>query len=425
VTDSGDTWTSSRRWVLATLGLTALALIVLFAVVPHRLSGDGYVRFRKLDALLREGILGRERYSYIGPLFAAPLWLFGDGRLWWCARFNVLILTAGVAAAWWALRPGLTNEERATSMLLLAAAGMMPNATIDFYGEAFSVVMVGTGLAAIFVRGRAIGWAAVVLGAANVPAWAGGLVLVAIFRFWKERRLDGLSALLFAGALIALENTVVRGAPLNAGYAGDHGAITVMPFSGMPGFSYPFILGLVSLLFSFGKGVVFFAPGLLLIRSARRERPLLAPFFDASLLFVAGLLLVYSRWWAWYGGWTWGPRFLLFAAYPSAIAIAIVIHQRASLARTVAVMGLAAWTVWVGVSGVVFGLTGLQDCTANGYAMEHLCWYVPDYSPLLRPFVLPPDALALWQEAWLLLAAVICGVLMTAAPSLSRARVQR
>ena len=220
--------------------------------------------------------------------------------------------------------------------------------------------------------------------------------------------------------MIALENTIVRGAPLNAGYAGDHGVVTVMPFSGMPGFSYPLLLGVVSLLFSFGKGLVFFAPGLLLVGRGRRQRPDLAPFFDASLIFLAGLLLVYSRWWAWYGGWTWGPRFLLFASYPSAVALAIAIHQRGNLSRTIVTMLLTGWTAWVGVSGAAFGLSGLDECTANGYAMEHLCWYVPDYSPLLRPFVLPPDALAPWQQAWMLFAAVTCGVLITAAPSVSR-----
>ena len=412
--------TSSRRWRFATLALTGLALVLLFAVVPHRVSGDGYVRFLKLDALLGHGALGRERYSYIGPLFAAPFWALGDSRIWWCARFNVLVLTAGVAAAWWTLRPGMPGDERAASMLLLAATGMMPNATIDFYGEAFSAVMVGTGFALIFITRRRIGWLAVAAGVANMPAWAGGLLLVALWQFWKDRRLDGLAALLVTGAVIALENTIVRGAPLNAGYAGDHGVVTVMPFSGMPGFSYPLLLGVVSLLFSFGKGLVFFAPGLLLVGRGRRQRPDLAPFFDASLIFLAGLLLVYSRWWAWYGGWTWGPRFLLFASYPSAVALAIAIHQRGNLSRTIVTMLLTGWTAWVGVSGAAFGLSGLDECTANGYAMEHLCWYVPDYSPLLRPFVLPPDALAPWQQAWMLFAAVTCGVLITAAPSVSR-----
>lgn len=417
--------TSSRRWVLVMLALTGLSLVVLFAVVPHRVSGDGYVRFQKLDSLLRQGVLGRERYSYIGPLFAAPLWVFGDARLWWCARFNVLIAAAGVAAAWWVLRPALTSDERAASMLLLAAAGMLPNATIDFYGEAFSAVMVGTGLATVLIRGRALGWLAVVLGVANIPAWVGGLLGVSIWRIWKVRRLDGLVSFLVACALIALENTIIRDSPLSAGYAGDHGVTTVMPFSGMPGFSYPLILGLVSLLFSFGKGLLFFAPGLLLVGRVRRARPELAPFFDASLVFLAGLLLVYSRWWAWYGGWTWGPRFLLVAAYPSALAIAIGIHQPATRSRTAVTMLIAGWTVWVGVSGAVFGLSGLDDCRANGYAMEYLCWYVPEFSPLLRPLVLPPSDLAPWQLAWMILAAVVYGVLITAAPVLSRASLQR
>ena len=425
MTDARFSWTSSRRWVIATLALTGLALTLLFAVVPHRVSGDGYVRFVKLDGLLREGTLGRERYSYIGPLFAAPLWLFRDSRLWWCARFNVLMLAAGVVAAWWTLRPVMKAEERAASMLLLAATGMTPNATIDFYGELFSAVMIGTGLMLVFITHRGIGWLAVVLGVANMPAATAGLLLVAIWRFWKERRLDGLAAAIAAAALIAVENTIVRGAPLNAGYHGDHGAVTVMPFSGMAGFSYPLVLGLVSLLFSFGKGLLFFAPGLLLVGRARRDRPELAPFFDASLAFLIGMLLVYSRWWAWYGGWTWGPRFLLFAVYPSSLALAIALHQPATLGRTLIAMLLAAWTVWVGVSGAVFGLTGLDDCLANGYALEHLCWYVPDYSPLLRPLVLPPHAFARWQQAWMVLAAVICGVLMTSAPALSRDSLHR
>jgi hypothetical protein len=47
---------------------------------------------------------------------------------------------------------------------------------------------------------------------------------------------------------------------------------------------------------------------------------------------------------------------------------------------------------------------------------------VPDFSPLLRPLVLPPDTLAGWQEGWMLLEAVIFGVLITAVPSRSAAR---
>src|SRR6185436_5776493 len=111
-------------------------------------------------------------------------------------------------------------------------------------------------------------------------------------------------------------NYVVRGGFLTTGYSGDEGFRTVLPFSGRSGFSYPFALGVLSMLLSFGKGILFFAPGLLLVAQARRlaDRKV-AALIDAWMLFLVGLVLVYARWWAWYGGWFWGPRFLLIAVY--------------------------------------------------------------------------------------------------------------
>jgi len=411
----------SRRAVLVTLGLTAAAIALLFAVVPHGLYGDGYVRYLKIDALLREGTLGPERYSYVGPLFAAPFWLFGETRMWWCARFNVLVLAAAVFAGWRALRPLLPVDERAAFVLLLAATGMMPHATRDFYGEAFSAVLVGTGFMLVNRARTAIGWSAVVLGVVNTPASAVGLLLAALWRTWKGRRLDGLIAFAVAAGLIVLENMIVRGGPFDSGYHGDRGVVTVLPYSGMPGFSYPLLFGLASLLFSFGKGLLFFAPGVLLVAHARRRRPDLATCLDLSVVFLGGLLLVYSQWWAWYGGWTWGPRFLLFAIYPSSLAIAVTLTAPAAWPRSAVILAITWWTVWVGVSGAAFGVDGLDECIANGYALEYLCWYVPEYSPVFRPLVLPPGSLAPWQQAWMVLAAIVAAVLTTAGPALSTA----
>ena len=54
-----------------------------------------------------------------------------------------------------------------------------------------------------------------------------------------------------------------------------HGIKTIMPYSGRPGFSYPFLFGLLSILFSFGNGLLFFTPGLLLpIRKTLSKWPL-------------------------------------------------------------------------------------------------------------------------------------------------------
>jgi hypothetical protein len=408
---------ASNAWVLATIGLAAAALALTFFALPHGLYADGYVRFTKLDALLRQGELSRERYSYIGPLFASPLWLFGDAREWWCARFNVLVLVAGCLAVWRSTRTRLAVEERASFVLLLVATGMMPNATRDFFGEPFSTVMAGTGLLLVAADRRWAGWSAIVLGTANTPAWTVGLAAAALWRAVRSRRFDGLLALGCAAAIVLLENTLVRGAPLNAGYQGDRGAITVMPFSGMPGFSYPLLFGIVSLLFSFGKGLFFFSPGLLLIGRARKAEPKAAAFLELSVAFLSGLVLVYSRWWSWYGGWTWGPRFLLLAVFPSSIALAIALHASSNWRQRVTAIAILGWTIWVGVSGAVFGLDGLDECTANGYALEHLCWYVPDFSPLFRPLVLRPASLAAWQAAWMVLAAVVLAILAVTALS--------
>jgi hypothetical protein len=188
----------------------------------------------------------------------------------------------------------------------------------------------------------------------------------------------------------------------------------VLPFSGRSGFSYPLIAGLLSLLFSFGKGILFFAPGLLLVAPARRALDRrTADVLDAWMLFLAGLLLVYARWWAWYGGWFWGPRFLLMAVFPSALALAVTLSVPARPGRRLAVGALVLWTFWVGVSGVVFGNDGLGVCMENGYALEHLCWYVPEFSPLIRPFVIPPASLAGWQLTWMLFAAIAGAALAT------------
>jgi hypothetical protein len=91
----------------------------------------------------------------------------------------------------------------------------------------------------------------------------------------------------------------------------------------------------------------------------------------------------------------------------------------------VAAGAIAFWSVWVGVSGVVFELRGLDTCTANGYALEHLCWFVPDFSPVLRPLVLPPGQLVAWQKTWMVLAAIVAAVLVTARSAVSRDKPNR
>ncbi|HEU5367224.1 MAG TPA: hypothetical protein VFU69_02120, partial [Ktedonobacterales bacterium] len=57
--------------------LLAISLLELLALFPHHLSGDGASRFAALSQLLEEQGIPTVKYSLIGPLFSAPLWLLG------------------------------------------------------------------------------------------------------------------------------------------------------------------------------------------------------------------------------------------------------------------------------------------------------------------------------------------------------------
>jgi hypothetical protein len=80
----------------------------------------------------------------------------------------------------------------------------------------------------------------------------------------------------------------------------------------------------------------------------------------------------------------------LFASFPAclALAVALAASRRTPLPGLPALlMLLAALTLsaWVGIEGAVFEPTAPAVCFARNF--EPFCWYVPEFSPLWRPFV--------------------------------------
>ena len=154
----------------------------------------------------------------------------------------------------------------------------------------------------------------------------------------------------------------------------------MLPYSGRAGFSYPLLFGLLSIVFSFGRGLVFFTRTAALAggrtrRLVRDERH----FIVLMLVFVVGLILAYAKWWAWYGGLSWGPRFFVFAAVPASALLAIRLRHpgESSPAAILLVVGVLTLSAWVAVSGVVTDLSELGFCAQDDYALESLCWYTP------------------------------------------------
>jgi hypothetical protein len=131
------------------------------------------------------------------------------------------------------------------------------------------------------------------------------LVPVLALHAWRFRRPAGagLVSLLFGSAAGVGLNVLVnycRGDPLFFGDYGDEA------------FSTPFWIGLHGVLFSSGKGLVWFAPaaviGLALMVWLLRVEPRVGVLAAGA---SATMIIMVACWWTWHGGWSWGPRLLV------------------------------------------------------------------------------------------------------------------
>jgi len=381
---------------------TTLIVVGLFAMLiflPHGIFGDGTPRFQAISELLEQGKLSNMQFSMVGPSFSIPFWLLGKlykTPAWWSARYNLFVFAAGLLALYFLLRNRIDRGLIRKFFLILIIASMFANNLMDYYGDVFTAVVVAIGIVMLMTGSSLGGWGTIVLGVINTPASLVGLGCVVLKRVLDKKRLRYILALGAASGLIVLEYTIRRGGFSISGYAApvNPALKTVMPYSGPRGFSYPFFFGLLSILFSFGKGLFFFAPGLLLpVRALVRriQESIKIDLYTTYLLwisFLVGLVLVYSSWWAWYGGWFWGPRFFLFASIPASFALALRLHYRGpSLAANMLTTAVFCLSLWVGIDGALFDQQGLGICISGNYALEFLCHYTPEFSVLWHPFV--------------------------------------
>ncbi|MFI7225574.1 hypothetical protein ACIBO5_20350 [Nonomuraea angiospora] len=407
-------------------GLIVAGFAGMLLLLPRLDWGDGSVRYFQLTALLERGTVPEGKYSMVGPLLSAPLWLIGKivgSPDWWTLRYNTLLLMGGVAFVWFALRDRLPRPLLRRFILLLVVASMFAHHQLGYNGEMFTAILVLMGTVALLKGKDWPGWVTVVIGVANTPAALPAMALMTAKRIWDVRRLRWVLAVCAAAALVMMEAWLRRGSPFATGYeADDHGNRTIMPYSGLPGFSYPIFFGMLSLVFSFGKGLLFFAPGLFLpVRQRLRGLPIGRQLYDVWLAFVIGLLLLYAMYWSWSGSSFWGPRYLLFAAVPAAFALAVRCYRPgdSALADVVTVLALGL-SIWAGLNGAVFGDVDVPNvCWPDGAGQYEapICFYTPEFSALWYPFVAGAKPLSAGQ--WIYLAyALSVGVYLLAGPLL-------
>lgn len=370
---------------------------MLFAL-PHTISGDGAVRYIALQNLVERGRIDNIKCSYLVSLLAAPIYFLGRASgdsIAWCARFNTIVTALAFLAAGRLLRPHCIAGLHWRFLLLLLAASMWGNHLRNFYGETLTAALVLVGGILLATQRRLAGWVLLVLATVNMPACGIGLGLVALNETWRTRRLRHLLPVAAAAALIVLERFIQTGQLFVTGYEGDKSFPTVMPYSGQVGFSYPFYFGIAAILFSFGKGILWFAPGLLLTpRSISGDgNETLRRACHVWLWYLAGMVLAYSRWWAWYGGWCWGPRFFLIASLPASAMLAMALtqadsHSPPSRAGSRMLTAFACLlSAWVGVCGAVFDTRTMDFLLGENYKYEFLTWHMPEYSVLGWPLV--------------------------------------
>ncbi|WP_117211614.1 hypothetical protein [Allorhizocola rhizosphaerae] len=368
---------------------TALILLGLFLLAfgqQQQLGGDGLARWNALLQLWQRGEVADTIYSMIGPLFATPLYLLGLGVLQY---YNIILFALSIGALYLLLRKHIDRSLLRTFLLLVVAGSMIAPHVRNFYGEVFTMVAVGVGIVALVYRFTKAGWAAVILGAANTPATLIGLGLVSAGESVRFKRLRHLIPVGVGGLIVVLEIWFRRG--FDAEYTNNVViAKTVMPYSGLDGFSYPFFFGLMAILFSFGKGLVFYAPGLLLPVRKRLDAPLFRVYL-LWMLFLAGLVLAYASWWSWYGGDYWGPRFFVIAILPASLALAAVLrHPYPSVLGNLGVLAVLLVSVWVGADSLVLGSYFPPECFIGYYQYAYVCHFTLEFSQIWYPMVRPP-----------------------------------
>jgi len=384
-------------------GLIIVGLLYVALLLPRQISGDGRHRYQDLLGLLSTHSVFQPHswYSLIGPFFSIPLLLIGETLGHpeeWTSFYNLIVFSLCLLLSYFLLRNHVDRALLRKFFLVLMYGSMFVAHLSFYYGEVFTSLCVGFGVLIAFRRFTSIGgWIAVILGVANTPATLIGLGLLVLKRMLDSKRLQYIPVFAAAALCMVIESWLRRGNFFNPEYVNTYGGKNILPYSGRPGFSYPFLFGLLSILLSFNRGLIFFAPGWLLpIRKTlfkwqQDQKINLYQVYTLWMCFLVGLVLVYSRWWSWGGGIFWGPRFFLFASIPASFALAVrlIRYQEASLGVNLLTLVVFCLSAWVSVDGAVFQQYVVlpKVCKIDNGTWVILCRYTLEYSNLWMPFI--------------------------------------
>lgn len=169
-------------------------------------------------------------------------------------------------------------------------------------------------------------------------------------------------------------HVLVNSLRLDHWFVGDYGG---------EAFSTPLGLGLWSVLFSSGKGLVWFVPaaalGLILLPLCVRQVPRYGMVVTGI---VVTMMLMVSCWWTWHGAWSWGPRLLVPMMPLLAVPFACLFEQweqRTAAQRWLTVFVLAV-SVAIQFRGVLANPLADRE-TLGPLVNENESIYIPQVGP--------------------------------------------
>ena len=379
------------RWATA---IVAVGLAALFmSRMPVHSSSDDDMR-RQAVLALADGDWFHMKYSMVMPLLVIVPYRLAEVVGWGAYVLNHFDLLVWVP---WALFVAhrlqrLRGARFAAGVVALSSVSMFAAYVTSFNAEALSLMLVSAGLLLLADhggrRGRLAGVALAAFGAAIIPVQVAGLGVLGLVLLVRRRNPWVVSAAVVAGAMAVVDVAITEHRLGISKYGVEVKSFEVLPWGRVADFGYPLVFGLLGILFSFGRGLVWYMPSLFL-RNEPRPQPLdpVAQWRRWLTVMVLVTVPIYAKWWAWYGGVSFGPRFFMLGVVPAAVALCERLQSPRRLQAWAVGVAATAFTGWVAIAGAVYYLTpkAVQRCTSRDYRLEPLCWYSPEYSSLFSP----------------------------------------
>ena len=294
-------------------------------------------------------LIGLPAYSlarmFAGPPSAVAMRTTANAMRLLATTVPLLLLAWGMFSA--AMRLGATAEQANVGVFALVfATPLFAYGLLNFSHALTAAALFGAWIL-LFIKkqdyaaGALIGLAVI----SEYPCAIAGVVLLACA--WRRAPRIIAGALPFAIGL-AIYNKLLFGSIFALSSGSERNAqFRAMAREGIFGIGMPQISTLLRLLFDPGRGLFVFAPILLVALAAlpRARRALSREGFLALILVPIVLVIFYSGYPNWHGGWSIGPRYLVpaipFLLFPLAFAASSIIEWLAFGASIAAVVPLA------------------------------------------------------------------------------------